>query len=232
MSPAITKNAEYAILPESAGVTNYIRDNLAAPEDSTDHVLALQVIHSLRHEHNWTALELHTISPLSPFTLLPRPLVSGLPPHRLYMHPDEQIELLKEAKNRKKDADAKTKEGDEDNKGAETSKKRVAKSGQPSGLDLQAEPEREWVLPTRLNEKWSLRRMAEIFDTIGIIPPENATTDTLQVQKTGQKTTAEDAASTKSKWRTCKRVLMAIVDHDSTISYYIVQEGLVKPRQN
>ena len=37
-----------------------------------------------------------------------------------------------------------------------------------------------------------------------------------------------------NKWRTTqpKRLLLAILDDDSTIVYYIVHDGLVKPRQN
>jgi tRNA-splicing endonuclease subunit Sen15, fungi type len=37
-----------------------------------------------------------------------------------------------------------------------------------------------------------------------------------------------------NKWRITqpKRVVMAILDDDSTVVYYIVHDGVVKPRQN
>ena len=70
--------------------------------------------------------------------------------------------------------------------------------------------EREWVLPTHLREKWSLRRFAEVFDAIGEVPP----------------------GGKEGKRRGGKRVLLATVADDSTIVYYIVHDGIVKPRQN
>jgi tRNA-splicing endonuclease subunit Sen15 len=33
-------------------------------------------------------------------------------------------------------------------------------------------------------------------------------------------------------WRTTKRVVLAIADADSTVVYYILHDGVVKPRQN
>jgi tRNA-splicing endonuclease subunit Sen15 len=159
--------------------------------------LALQIQHNLQYQHYWTDLHVHTHSPLSNEPL-PRPLVSGLPPQRIYVHPDEQVELLKEADRRRK-AGKSTAEG--------------------SALQVKAEPEREWILPTRLNEKWSLRRLAEVFDAIDFVPPAPG-----------------DASSSQSvpnnPWRTTKRVLLGTVDSDSTVVYYIVHDGVVKPRQN
>lgn len=138
--------------------------------------LAAQVAHNLQYQHNWTYIEIHHTSPLSPDTPLPRPLISGLPPSRLYTHSDEQIALLK--------------------------------AGQT------AVAEREWVLPSQLREEWSLRRFGEVFDLIGTVPQESS----------------DDEAS--NPWRTTKRVLLATVDDDSTVVYYIVHDGIVKPRQN
>jgi tRNA-splicing endonuclease subunit Sen15 len=160
--------------------------------------LAIQIQHNLEYQHSWSALHVHTHSPLTNEPL-PRPLVSGLPPQRIYIHPDEQVELLREA-DRKRKA----------NKTA---------GGEDAGLQVKAEPEREWILPTRLNEKWTLRRLAEIFDAITSVPP-----------------VPESAVSTsdgpENPWRTTKRVLLGTADSDSTIVYYIVHDGVVKPRQN
>lgn len=159
--------------------------------------LAIQIQHNLQYQHYWTDLHVHTHSPLTNKPL-PRPLVSGLPPQRIYIHPDEQVELLKEA-DRKRKA----------NKAA----------GETAGLQVKAEPEREWILPTRLNEKWTLRRLAEVFDSITSVPPA------LEID-------ASEPARPKNPWRTTKRVLLGTADSDSTVVYYIVHDGVVKPRQN
>ncbi len=92
--------------------------------------------------------------------------------------------------------------------------------------------EREWVLPTHLREKWSLRRFADVFDGIGVVPPDHVETE--------NPLDAEDVVSSNSKVhkektdkrRGGKRVLLATVDSDSTVVYYIVHDGIVKPRQN
>lgn len=156
------------------------------------HSLAIQIKHNLQYQHNWTSLRIHTHSPLTN-TLFPRPLLSGLPPHRLYIHPDEQIELLKDADRVRK----------------------AKKDGETAALEVKAEPELEWVLPARLSEKWTLRRLAEVFDGVSEVPPEE-----------------DGKVPDAGKWRTTKRFVLATVDTDSTVVYYIVQDGVVKPRQN
>lgn len=85
--------------------------------------------------------------------------------------------------------------------------------------DEEVDVEREWVLPTHLLEKWSLRRFAEVFDAVGEEPPED---------ERGQ----DDARRVTGKRRGGKRVLLATLGDDSTVVYYIVHDGIVKPRQN
>ena len=155
--------------------------------------LAQQILHNLQYQHYWTDLQVHTLSPVTNAPL-PRPLVSGLPPQRLYVHPDEQVELLKKADVRKK-------------------------AGESNILDVKAAAEREWILPTRLNEKWTLHRLADIFDAISLIPLAPGASPAEEVRPT-------------NPWRTTKRVLLSTVDSDSTVVYYIVHDGVVKPRQN
>jgi tRNA-splicing endonuclease subunit Sen15 len=162
------------------------------------HSLAIQVQHNLQHQHAWSDLHVHTHSPLTGAPLS-RPLVSGLPPQRIYIHPDEQVELLREADRRRKAS--------------------RAAAGEASGLQVKAEPEREWILPTRLNEKWTLRRLAGVFDAITFVPPPPATAATALERP-------------HNPWRTTKRVLLGTADSDSTVVYYIVHDGVVKPRQN
>lgn len=84
--------------------------------------------------------------------------------------------------------------------------------------DDEVEVEREWVLPTHLGEKWSLRKFAELFDGVEEEPPED---DGGLVRK-----------EVKGKRRGGKRVLLATLGDDSTVVYYIVHDGIVKPRQN
>ncbi len=88
--------------------------------------------------------------------------------------------------------------------------------------DEEVEVEREWVLPTHLQEKWSLRRFAEVFDAVGEEPPEGD----------GGAMREEGTGKGKGKRRGGKRVLLATLGDDSTVVYYIVHDGIVKPRQN
>lgn len=80
--------------------------------------------------------------------------------------------------------------------------------------------EREWVLPTHIREKWSLRKFAEVFDAVGKIPLGEG-----EEEKGGE---GEDDKARQGG----KRVLLATVGDDSTVLYYIVHDGIVKPRQN
>jgi tRNA-splicing endonuclease subunit Sen15 len=68
----------------------------------------------------------------------------------------------------------------------------------------------EYVLPVDLREKWSVRKMAEVFDAM----PEGYW-----------------GVSAKGEIRK-KRLLLAVVSDDSTVVYYFVHDGIVKPRQN
>lgn len=157
-----------------------------------DHLYQLAAIvrYNLQYQHDWTQLSIHTTSDVSTLHL-PRPLISGLPPRRAYVHPDEQAEILK--------AEHKT------------------------GKSLPQVPEQEWVLPTHLGESWSLKKFAEVFDAIPTLPPCNV--DDME----------QDNDEVGAAWRGSKRqkrVLLATVHDDSTIVYYIVHDGIVKPRQN
>ncbi|KAI4247320.1 MAG: hypothetical protein LQ352_006188 [Teloschistes flavicans] len=144
------------------------------------HALAAQVLYNLQYQHDWTDLEIHTRSPIADAPLI-KPLISGLPPHRIYVHPDEQTEMLKQ---------------------------NVQEKDIPS--------EREWVLPTHLRERWSLRKFAWVFDTVNEVPP----------------TVHRAANRDETKKKGGKRLLLATVGDDSTVVYYIVHDGIVKPRQN
>ena len=73
-------------------------DDLDYPEHLID--LTLQILHNLQYQHRWTQLEIHTQSK-NGGKQFPRPLISGLPPKRLYVHPDEQAEIIRDESRRR-----------------------------------------------------------------------------------------------------------------------------------
>jgi len=209
-----------------------------APHPPHAHTLALQIAHNLRFQHGWTDIRLHYHpSRQAAAPSLPRPVISGIPPQRLYMHPDEQIDVLQRQREK-------------------------GKAGWPD-----VSPEREWVVASQLQESWTLRRFAEMFDALSTVPEEkeggalffasssdvngNGTTsrsaspwsnpDGLGVvngagARNGESkaVNGQATAAKPNRWRTGqpKRLLLATLDDDSTVVYYIVHDGLVKPRQN
>ena len=149
------------------------------------------VQNNLVHEKDWSKLQTHA----DPH--MPRMMLCGLPPRRLYVHPDEQIEIIK----------------------AEASLIDEQSIPQP--------PELEWVLPLHIREALSVRKWAAIFDSIETLPPGAAAAEAA----------VDDGGEMPEwkKWRSVKRhkrLLVAVVQDDSTIVYYIVHDGIVKPRQN
>jgi tRNA-splicing endonuclease subunit Sen15 len=161
--------------------------------------LARHVLHNLQYQHRWTDLTLHDVSPINGQPM-PRPLLSGMPPRRIYVHPDEQVEMLIRAKLR---SDS------------------VEPNAQSASQTWEPTPEREWVLPTDLREEWTLRKFAQVFSSIGAIPPQ-----------LGSSEAGVSDANTTSKWRITKRLLLAAIQSDSTIVYYVIHDGIVKPRPN
>lgn len=103
--------------------------------------------------------------------------------------------------------------------------------------------EREWVLPTHLREKWSLAKFAAVFDSINVTPPGGpGGSGEGKTEKNGggerDEGEEEEVAGEMRKKigvgtrRGGKRVLLGTVGDDSTVVYYLVHEGVVKPRQN
>lgn len=133
--------------------------------------LTATVLDNLKDMHDWTRLE---ISDESTFQAQApeRPIIRGLPPRRLYIHPDDQIEALIQER--------------------------------ATGTPVPRDPVPEWVLPIHLSEQWSISRFSAIFDAL-----------------------PKDPESKRSK-----RVVLATVHNDSTVVYYLMHEGMVKPRQN
>ncbi|KHJ32200.1 putative trna splicing endonuclease [Erysiphe necator] len=162
--------------------------NSGSSTEFQSHNLARQIRHNLEFQHAWCQLIIHEQSPITQ-NKLPRPMIAGLPPKRLYIHPDEQIEILKHGKE-----------------------------------EISGHPEMEWVLPTHVTENWSLQALAEIFDAVGTVPPLSPPLLNEPKDK-----------DVGWQWRGIhrqKRLLLATLHDDSTVVYYIVHDGIVKPRQN
>ncbi|KAL7794587.1 tRNA-splicing endonuclease subunit Sen15 [Trichoderma ceciliae] len=126
--------------------------------------VASAVFRNLQDQHQWASLEIHSIPGL------PRPMIQGLPPRLLYLHPDDQIAALAHEK--------------------------------ATGARAEHDAGFEWVLAVHLSEKWTLSNFAAIMDAL----PETH--------------------------KGTKRIVLAALHNDSTVVYYIVQEGMIKPRQN
>ena len=153
--------------------------------------LALSIMHNLQYHHDWNSLSVHTHSSLTNRPL-PRPIISGLPPKRAYIHPDEHVEILK--------------------------------AEHQTGESIEQVPEREWVLPTHLEEKWSLGKFAAVFDALETVPPtSNEPVIEKQAEIVGHQWQGKNRQ---------KRLLLATLHDDSTVVYYIMHDGIVKPRQN
>lgn len=205
--------------------------------------LALQIAHNLHYQHLWTDIYLHYNTP-SLREKSCRPILSGLPPRRIYVHPDEQIALLQE-KKKKEQKDEEGKNG----------------GGGDGGMMPEIAREREWVLPSQVREKWSLRRLGEVFDSIERVPSSSSKVGSRDDGEEGEEGEAvllfgrlrneddgdeggeeekvregEDGKEgvVVNQWRenSPKRLLLATLDDDSTVVYYIVHDGIVKPRQN
>lgn len=97
--------------------------------------LAKVVLNNLENQQDWTQLQVHNDSSR------PRIFISGLPPKRIYIHPDEQSDILK------------------------------AENALGNGQRIPQHPEFEWVLPVHLAEQTSISQFAAIFDSIDALPP-------------------------------------------------------------
>jgi tRNA-splicing endonuclease subunit Sen15, fungi type len=152
--------------------------------EETSHAqqLAETVLDNLRYQHDWTELKILTHSPTESGGAggaFARPMIIGLPPRRLYVHPDDQISMVKS-------------------------------SALPDGKIFDT-PETEWILATHISEKWTIRALADVFDS-------------LPSQQQHQPSPPHPERP--------KRIVLATVHNDSTVVYYILHDGIVKPRQN
>ncbi|OJJ47664.1 hypothetical protein ASPZODRAFT_1740373 [Penicilliopsis zonata CBS 506.65] len=198
--------------PEPSALSTLI----AASNDSSPlSANTIQILHNLQHQHSWTSLQVHNLSvdeagvPLDPQSsdTAPFPLISGIPPHRVYTHPDEQLFMLE--RNLRDDEIA---------------------------------PERTYVLPAAQGQSWSLQKLAFAFDSLPV--PETESDHPQPTIRDGPENKAKQLAEYYERRKQAratqewggKRLLLSMVDKrmggEGTVVYYIVQEGVVKPRQN
>ncbi|CAK7565254.1 MAG: hypothetical protein SEPTF4163_003166 [Sporothrix epigloea] len=150
------------------------------------------VYNNLVNQQDWTQMRIHDVGD----NKCPRILLSGLPPRRLYIHPDEQIELLR------------------------------AERALGNGQRIAQPPEREWIMPMHLVETPTVSLLAAVFDSISAVPLKD-----VAEEGDDDDGTAEECKAWCSS-RRCKRLLLAVVQDDSSVTYYFMHDGIVKPRQN
>mgnify|MGYP003638198297 FL=1 len=103
----------------------------------------------------------------------------------------------------------------------------ILKAEHKTGERIEQRPEREWVLPTQLQEKMSLKKFASVFDALSTVPPGG------EDKEVGDG--PEKEKNVGWQWQGTnrqKRILLATLHDDSTVVYYIMHDGIVKPRQN
>ena len=74
-----------------------------------------------------------------------------------------------------------------------------------------------------------------MFDGIGVVPGAGEGESIWRddgLSEHGNSDGAREGAENKWRLANPKRALLATLDDDSTVVYYIVHDGIVKPRQN
>jgi tRNA-splicing endonuclease subunit Sen15, fungi type len=184
--------------------------------------LTTQVYHNLQHQHLWTSLEIHypkiyetTLQQhdndiVKSFSDIPDPLVSGIPPHRTYTHPDEQLYLL-EIGLREEDLPS----------------ERLWVLPTTQG--------QSWTMHKLGNVFDALPPSSLPSLNISETTTTTTTNDKDKEAKLAQYFERRRQADERNEWG-AKRILFAMVDRlmggDGTIVYYVVHDGHVKPRQN
>lgn len=199
-------------------ISSTTNDNKAKPPDPL-HALTIQVYHNLQHQHLWTSLAIHNPSSddnnnnAASLPGLPAPLISGIPPQRIYTHPDEQLYLL-EIGLREEDLP-------------------------PERLwVLPSTQAQTWTLGKLASFFDALPPVGEYDSSEALVTSSEEASrikDQDKEDKLAKYRERRREADRGHKWGG-KRLLLAMVDRvaggDGTVVYYVVQEGQVKPRQN
>ncbi|KAF9895398.1 hypothetical protein FE257_000304 [Aspergillus nanangensis] len=202
--------------PEPSALTALI-SNTSAPSNPYS-ATTLQILHNLEHQHLWTSLQVHNLevpSADSESPSLSHFLISGIPPHRVYTHPDEQLYMLEKGL-RDEDVDLERMFVLPTAQGQSWSLRRMA-----AVFDSLADPAEEFC---------------SLSSSAGNDAEDRGTkANSEKAAKLAEYYERRTKAFRTREWGG-KRILLAMVDKgmggDGTVVYYIVQEGAVKPRQN
>lgn len=210
--------------------------------DSSDPIpaLTIQVLHNLQHQHLWTSLSFHNIirdtatndssssaSSTSPSTST-TPLISGIPPRRIYTHPDEQAYML-ETGLREEDLAPERMFVLPTAQGQSWSLRKLA-AVFDSLPDLN-----DYTLPQNIALSTGVTanptsKEQECYEAEDAIEGDKSKAGKLAAYYERRR-----KANSTYEWGG-KRLLLAMVDKgmggDGTVVYYVIQDGVVKPRQN
>ncbi|KAF4992673.1 hypothetical protein F66182_16513 [Fusarium sp. NRRL 66182] len=197
--------------PKPSALTTLISRTSKTESPTPFHALTAQVYHNLHHQHLWTSLKIHNPSEDASLPGLPMPLISGIPPQRMYTHPDEQLYLL-QIGLREEDLPSE--------------RLWVLPSTQGQTWTLGKLATIFDALPPRIAGAESSTNAGE---------ESKETVDKEKEEKLAKYFEKKREADKENKWGG-KRLLLAVVDRliggDGTVVYYVVQDGHVKPRQN
>ncbi|RAO64331.1 uncharacterized protein BHQ10_000343 [Talaromyces amestolkiae] len=197
--------------PKTSALTTLISTTSKTESPTPLHALTAQVYHNLQHQHIWTSLKIHDPSEDASLPSLSMPLISGIPPQRMYTHPDEQLYLL-QIGLREEDLPSE--------------RLWVLPSTQGQTWTLGKLATVFDALPLRTTGTESSTNAGE---------ESKETFDKGKEEKLAKYFEKKREADKENKWGG-KRLLLAVVDRlvggDGTVVYYVVQDGHVKPRQN
>lgn len=198
-------------------------------QHSPARAIALQVLHNLQHQHFWTDLVFHDVADTSskqqqqqqhaPLPPPPPLILSGIPPQKVYIHPDEQISLLEQGVTPVPDREyvLPTCQGEK------WTLRRLSAVMDLLPLPLpQPENQRQPASPSPSSSPQSKTREE-------VSPSANASVS---------QTTRNDDGGHQNHpaKRNDNHLLLAMVNTgmggDGTVAYYVVLDGHVKPRQN
>ncbi|KAJ5106548.1 hypothetical protein N7456_003223 [Penicillium angulare] len=167
----------------------------------------IQILHNLQQQHLWTNMQLHHISApeTSPETPAVPVLISGVPPHRVYTHPDEQLYMLE--------------------KGIREDDLRPERL-----FVIPTAQNQSWSL-RRMASAFDAMSGIEFVEDKESLPE----VDVEMTKKLDQYYEKREEAIATKEWGSTRMLLAMVdknMGGDGTVVYYVVQEGEVKPRQN
>lgn len=226
--------------PEPSALSRLI--NASGAKSASDS-LAIEILHNLQYQHNWTNLQRHLVS-------LNTLQTSGLGLIDLDKLDRPQAPRLSHSPSSSSGTSTPSTAGDTV----------ILISGLPArhaymhpdlqnhlvrhGVEEESIPiQREFVLPLSLGETWTLGRFCAVFDQLpereAIHVRHQPTPNQRPPSREGnrQNGSATNGRPTPYQHHDQKRVLLGMKAReggggDGTIVYYIMQEGEVKPRQN